>query len=78
MLLITWLAALLTAAVVVFLVAYILIKGVPNIKPSLFAWKYNSENVSMMPAIINTVIMTALSLLLAAPIGIFSAVYLTE
>ena len=78
MLLITWLAALLTAAVVVFLVAYILIKGVPNIKPSLFAWKYNSENVSMMPAIINTVIMTVLSLLLAAPIGIFSAVYLTE
>ena len=78
MLLLTWLAALLTAAVVVFLVAYILIKGVPNIKPSLFAWKYNSENVSMMPAIINTVIMTVLSLLLAAPIGIFSAVYLTE
>ncbi len=59
MFLITWGAALITIAVVIFLVAYILIKGVPNIKPSLFAWKYNSENVSMMPAIINTVIMTA-------------------
>ena len=69
MLLITWLAALLTAAVVVFLVAYILIKGVPNIKPSLFAWQYNSENVTMMPELINTFILTALSLLLAAPMA---------
>ena len=78
MFLITWLAAILTMAVIVFLVAYILIKGIPNIKPSLFAWEYNSENVSMMPAIINTVTMTAVSLLLAVPIGIFSAIYLTE
>lgn len=78
MFLITWLAAILTMAVIVFLVAYILIKGIPNIKPSLFAWEYNSENVSMMPALINTVTMTAVSLLLAVPIGIFSAIYLTE
>ena len=78
MFLITWLAAILTMAVIIFLVAYILIKGIPNIKPSLFAWEYNSENVSMMPAIINTVTMTAVSLLLAVPIGIFSAIYLTE
>lgn len=74
----TWTAALITVAVIVFLVAYILIKGIPNIKPSLFAWEYNSENVSMMPAIINTVTMTLLSLLLAVPIGVFSAIYLTE
>lgn len=78
MFLITWGAALITIAVVIFLVAYILIKGVPNIKPSLFAWEYNSENVSMMPAIINTVTMTLMSLLLAVPIGVFSAIYLTE
>ena len=78
MFLVTWLAAILTMAVIVFLVAYILIKGIPNIKPSLFAWEYNSENVSMMPAIINTVTMTSVSLLLAVPIGIFSAIYLTE
>lgn len=78
MFLITWGAALITIAVVIFLVAYILIKGVPNIKPSLFAWEYNSENVSMMPAIINTVTMTLMSLFLAVPIGVFSAIYLTE
>lgn len=78
MFLLTWGAALITIAVVLFLVAYILIKGVPNIRPSLFAWEYNSENVSMMPAIINTVTMTLFSLLLAVPIGVFSAIYLTE
>ena len=78
MFLLTWGAALITIAVVLFLVAYILIKGVPDIRPSLFAWEYNSENVSMMPAIINTVTMTLFSLLLAVPIGVFSAIYLTE
>lgn len=78
MFLITWGSAIITAAVVVILVAYILIKGIPNLKPSLFAWEYNTENVSMLPAIINTVTMTLLSLALAVPIGVFSAVYLTE
>lgn len=78
MFLITWGAAVITAAVVVIMVAYILIRGIPNLKPSLFALEYNSENVSMLPAIINTVTMTLLSLALAVPIGVFSAIYLTE
>lgn len=78
MFLITWAAAIITAAVVVILVAYILIKGIPNLKPSLFALEYNSENVSMLPAIINTFTMTLLSLALAVPIGVFSAIYLAE
>lgn len=78
MFLITWGSAIITAAVVIILVAYILIKGIPNLKPSLFAWEYNTENVSMTPAIVNTVTMTLLSLALAVPIGAFSAVYLTE
>ncbi len=78
MFLLTWGAAVITAAVVVILVTYILIKGIPNIKPSLFALEYNTENVSMLPAIINTVTMTLLSLALAVPIGVFSAIYLTE
>lgn len=72
------LAALITCAVIFFLVAYILVKGVPHLSPTLFAWDYNTENVSLLPSLINTVIMTALSLLLAAPIGIFSAIYLNE
>jgi len=72
------LAALITCAVIFFLVAYILIKGIPHLSPSLFAWEYNTENVSLLPSLINTIIMTAFSLLLAAPIGIFSAIYLNE
>lgn len=46
--------------------------------PSLFELKYTTENVSMMPAIVNTLIITLLSLLIAGPIGIFSAIYLVE
>lgn len=72
------LAAAMAALIILFLVGYILYKGVPNLTPSLFSWKYNSENVSLVPALINTVIMTALALLIAGPIGIFSAVYLSE
>ncbi len=73
-----WLAAAITVAVLLLLIGYILIKGVPNLKPSLFAWKYTTDNVSMMPAIINTIIMTFLSLLIAVPLGVFSAIYLVE
>lgn len=67
-----------TVAVLGYLILYILIKGVPHLTPSLFAWKYNSDNVSMLPALINTVLMTLLALLVAVPIGICSAIYLVE
>ena len=76
--LLVMLGALVTFAVLLFLIAYILINGVPHIKPSLFALKYTSENASLMPALINTVIMTFLSLLIAVPFGIFSAIFLVE
>ena len=46
--------------------------------PGLFALTYNSENASMLPSIINTIIMTLLSLVIAVPFGIFSAIYLVE
>ena len=71
-----------SAAVTVFvlasLVIYILIKGVPNLTPSLFAWKYTSDNCSMLPAIINTVTVTLIALALSVPLGVFSAIYLAE
>ena len=65
--LLVMLSALATFVVLLFLIAYILIKGVPNLKPSLFSWTYTTENASMV-----------LSLLIAVPLGIFSAIYLTE
>ena len=72
------LSALITVMTLLFLIAYILIKGVPYLTADLFAWEYNSENVSLMPALINTIIMTGLSLIIAGPLGIFAAVYLVE
>ncbi|MBO5007704.1 MAG: phosphate ABC transporter permease PstA [Clostridia bacterium] len=72
------LSAIVTAAVIVFITGYILINGIPNIRLSLFAWEYNAKNVSMMPAIINTVYIALLTLVIAVPVGVFSAVYLAE
>ncbi len=72
------LAAAITVASLIFIIAYILIMGVPNLSLSLFEWNYSSENVSMLPSIINTLIMTALTLVIAVPVGVFSAVYLAE
>ena len=67
-----------TMVVFLSIVGYILIKGVGHLSPELFAWEYNSENVSLMPALINTLLMTALSLIVAVPLGIGAAIYLSE
>ena len=74
----TLLAAVITVGVLLCLIVYILYKGIPNMHLSLFAWKYTTENSSMMPAIINTLLMTVVTLIIAVPIGVFSAIYLVE
>ena len=78
MLILILLAVTITVASMIYLVIYILVNGIPYITPDLFAWKYNTENVSITPAIINTIIMVFLTLLLAVPIGIAAAIYLVE
>lgn len=78
LMLLVMLSAIITFAVLLFLIAYILINGIPHIKPELFALKYTSENGSLFPALINTIIMTALSLIIAVPFGIFSEIFLVE
>lgn len=78
LMLLVMLSAIITFAVLLFLIAYILINGIPHIKPELFALKYTSENGSLFPALINTIIMTALSLIITVPFGIFSAIFLVE
>ena len=72
------LSAVITVGALIALIGYILVMGIPNLHLSLFEWEYNSVNVSMMPAIVNTVFMTALSLVIAVPLGVFSAIYLVE
>ena len=72
------LAAFVTMLALLFVIVYILVKGIPHLTPELFSWEYNSDNVSLMPALINTLLIAALSLLFAVPVGIGAAVYLTE
>lgn len=78
MMLLVVLSAAITIGILGFIIVYILVNGIPYLTPELFAWKYTSDNCSMMPAIINTLIITILALALAIPFGIFSAIYLVE
>lgn len=73
-----YLAAFLTMLALLFIILYILVKGIPNLTPELFRKTYTSENVSLLPALVNTLLITLLSLLFAVPIGIGAAIYLTE
>lgn len=73
-----WAAMIITVFILVTIIIVICIKGIPNLKPSLFALQYNSENVSTFPAIISTIYMVLLTLLIAGPLGIFTAIYLVE
>lgn len=73
-----YLSVAITCSMVFLIVGNILIKGIPNITQDLFAWEYNSENASVMPAIVNTVTMVLLALGISLPVGVCSAIYLTE
>ena len=73
-----WGAAALTAALFLTMIAYLTIKGIPHLKSTLFALNYTSENVSLLPAAVNTLLMTVLALALALPFGIGAAVYTCE
>ena len=73
-----WLAAALTAGVILLMVGYILVTGIPNLTLDLFAWTFTTDNQSMMPALVNTVVMTLLTLVLAVPVGVCAAIYMVE
>ena len=78
MALLVMIATAFTLFIILYIIGYILAKGLPYITPSLFEWEYNSTNVSLMPALVTTVEMTFLSLVIAVPLGIFTAIYLVE
>jgi phosphate transport system permease protein len=71
-------SAVITAIIIIFLTGYILVKGVPNLSAGLFSLYYSSENASLLPALISTVIITVTALLAAAPVGICAAIWLSE
>ena len=72
------LSAVFAVGILLFLMIYILVNGIPHLTAEQFEWKYTPENQSMTPAMINTLTMTLLTLLIAVPVGIFAAVYLVE
>ena len=71
-------SAVITFLSLAFLLGYIILQGIPNINLDLFAFEYNTENVSLFPALVDTVIMVLLALAIATPLGIFAAIYLVE
>lgn len=73
-----YLCAGFTIEVLLFMLGYILVKGLPFLRGDLFSWRYTSENCSVVPALINTLIMTLMALVIACPLGIGSAIYLAE
>ncbi len=73
-----YLATIITIGALLFVAGYVLVKGVPNLSWKLFEWKYTTDNLSLLPALLNTILMTALSLLIAVPLGVFAAIYLVE
>ena len=73
-----YLAATITFGILLFIIGYVLIKGIPHMSLDFFSWEYNSENVSVVPSVINTIIMAVITLLLVIPVGIGAAVYTVE
>jgi len=71
-------AAFITFSVLFFIIAYMLIRGIPNLSPSLFLPEYTIENVSLFPAMITTLMLIFLTLIIATPIGVFTGFYLVE
>jgi len=76
--LLMWGCGLATGAVLLYLVGFIVVKGVPHLTPSLFAVEYTTENQSLFPALVTTLLMVVLTLLIAVPFGVFTAIYLVE
>ena len=76
--LLVWISGIFTVFVLMYLVGFILVKGVPYIKPSLFSMTYTTENQSLFPALVTTLIMVGLTLVIAVPLGVFTAIYLVE
>lgn len=71
-------AAFLTFGILLYIISYILMKGIPHLSLDFFSWEYNSENVSVIPAVANTLFMAVLTMLIVIPIGIGAAIYNVE
>ena len=73
-----WACAMFTLGMLLFIIGFIVINGITALRPEIFAWNYTTENVSMMPAIVSTLILVVIALVIAVPIGVFTGFYLVE
>lgn len=73
-----WLVAGVNILSLISLIGYILAQGIPYLSWELFALEYTTQNVSLFPALVDTILMVAVALSLAAPIGIGTAIYFVE
>ena len=71
-------ATVLAIGAVLLVLIFTLIQGIPNFSADLFAWEWTSSNLSMMPALINTLVIAILSLLIAGILGVFAAIFMVE
>jgi len=73
-----WSAAIITVSILLYIVGFILVRGIPHLRPSLFSLTYTTENQSLFPALITTLMMVGITLMIAVPFGVCTAVYLVE
>ena len=73
-------AVALTCALVIFIIAYVFIKGIPNISWKLLSTgpSYLSDSIGILPDILNTVYIVIATLIIVLPLGVGAAIYLTE
>ncbi|MDR1736673.1 MAG: phosphate ABC transporter permease PstA [Oscillospiraceae bacterium] len=72
-----WGAGMLTVSVLVYFIGFILVKGVPNLSAGLFVFD-DPKQLSLLPPLIDTLILVGFTLLITAPFGVFTAIYLVE
>ena len=75
-----WLATAVTALLTLFVVGYVLIRGIPNLSWNFISTKpsYLSGNIGILPDILNTLYIVIATLVIVLPLGVGAAVYLTE
>lgn len=73
-----WICSILTVGILIYILLFILVRGIPNISMEFLFGEYNSESLSAFSSIVTTIEMIVISLAVAVPIGVFCAIYLTE
>lgn len=73
-----WMSGIFTVGILIYILSFILMRGIPNISMEFLFGKYNSETLSAFSSIVTTVEMIVISLAVAVPVGVFCAIYLTE